>query len=88
MSDEQSETPDPIVLIQNVVAELDPSALVVGLAVAVDWLEEDGSRSMTVMHTSMPPWQLHGLMTYARDHHCVDFTGAVGYFVDEDDDED
>lgn len=87
MTDAESEPQDPIVLIQNVVASLDPSAMVVGVAVAVDWMEEDGSRTMSVIHTSMPPWQLYGLMTYARDHHCVDFAGGVSYELEDEDEE-
>lgn len=85
MTDEPEAAPDPVRQIENALAELDPSSLVVGFATVVEWLEEDGSRSMSLVKTPMAPWHLHGLLTYARDHHAL----PVEYMVEEwaDDDE-
>lgn len=91
MSDD--ETPaevDPVQVIQNALSDMDPDSLCVGFATVVEWLEKDGSRSLSVLHTDMPPWQLYGLMTYGRDHHCLELhpTAEFAEYLDEDDDED
>lgn len=71
MTDEQAPL-GPIQQIENTLADMDPSAMVVGFATVVDWLEQDGSRQMTVLHTTMPAWQLFGMLTFARQHDCWD----------------
>lgn len=83
---------DPVVAIQEIVGSLDPSSMALSVVTVVEWLEEDGSRSMSVLHTPMAPWAYHGLMTYARDHHLAtshavaevaEYLGEYGDF-DED----
>lgn len=87
MSEEQGEALDPIVTIQNTLASLDTSALVAGFATIAEWIEEDGTRTLSILHTEMPPWHLHGLLTYARDQHqAYDQVGFDGAFDDDADD--
>lgn len=66
----------PVEQIQSILADLDPSSMVLGFVVVTEWLEDDGTRTMSVIHTDQPPWHLYGVLTYARDSHiggCVDY---------------
>jgi hypothetical protein len=87
MAEEES-IPNPVDVIQETVAQLDPSSMVVGFATVVEWLEEDGSHTMSIIHTDMAPWHLYGLMTFGRDHHCVQglLDGVLGDGDGDDED--
>jgi hypothetical protein len=77
---------DPVQAVQQALAQIDTDAMVIGYACVVEWLEPDGSTAMSVLHTPMPPWHMHGLLTYGRDYHCG---GMAPVVVDVDaDDED
>ena len=75
--------------IQDVFADLDPTALVASFICVVEWLEEDGSRSLTVLNTPMPPWTFDGLMRHAAQYHNAPPESAfVSEFYDDFADED
>lgn len=73
MSEEPAEAaeervPDPLTAIQEAISGFaDDSSLCASFAVVVEWLEMDGSTTMSVIHSPMPPWHLFGLLSYARD---------------------
>lgn len=85
----ESEAPDlgPIEAIQGLLGELDPKSMVVGFSCVVEWLEPDGARALSVLHTPMSPWQMYGLMTFGREHRCVEAEMGEVYILDEDEDE-
>ena len=58
----------PIQQVQDALSGLDPAALVTGFVAVVQWAEQDGSQSLSLLHTPMAPWQLYGLLTYGRKH--------------------
>jgi hypothetical protein len=63
---EQAEERDPLARMSDLLSELDRTALVVGFATVVEWLEADGSRSLSLLGTEMDPWHAYGLLTYGR----------------------
>jgi hypothetical protein len=69
--------------LQDLIGKMDPDAMLAGFVVVAEWLEPDGENSLQVMHTPSSPWHMHGLLTYARDHHC----GATTSFYEEFDEE-
>lgn len=86
---EQDGPVDPIALIQDALAQsVDDDSLCVGYACVAEWLEADGSNSISVVHTPMPPWHLDGLLSYAREWSTSSHMMPVFEFVDEDDEDD
>jgi hypothetical protein len=77
---------DPVVTIQNTLSDLDPTAMCVGFVTVAEFLEEDGTRTLCTLHTDMAPWHMYGLITYAREHGCVQGF-PMGAFVVDDEDE-
>ena len=74
--------------VQNALGGLDPSALVAGFVAIVEWLEDDGSSTFSVVHSPMTAWHRDGLL-----HHAVTFSDEMGAYpvileMDGDFDED
>lgn len=80
--------PGPIERIQAILGEFDPEALVVGFVIVTEWLETDGQRALSVMHTPSSAWNLHGMLTYARDQHLGPHVDYEFIAVDDDDEGD
>ena len=76
---------DVLQSIQNALSALDSTSLCIGFVAVAEYLEENGSHSIAVLHTDMAPWHMHGMLTYARDHHCSVESLPVLY-LDSDDD--
>ena len=79
---------DPLKTIQDAISTLDTEALCVGFASVIEWLEADGTTTLSVLHTPMPPWHLHGLLHYAESLEgttMIDFDpdGESEYFDEE-----
>lgn len=85
--DQAQQNLGPIERIQAILAELDPSSMSLGFAVVAEWLEEDGSRSMSLLHTDMSAWHMYGLMTYARESHVSGCDFDIEYVDGEIDDD-
>lgn len=69
---EEAQPADPMQILQNAISQVaDADSFCAGFAVVCEWLEGDGSRSLQVFHTPMPPWHLQGLLSYAQDAHCT-----------------
>lgn len=69
MTDNEPEITDAIALVQNTLAELDPSAMCTGFVAVIEWIEEDGSPTLSMVHSPMPPWHLHGMLNHAQKYH-------------------
>lgn len=81
---EADEAWDPVGLIQNALAEVDPDALVAGFICVVEWLEPDGTATMSLIHSPMPPWHREGMLKYASH---FDTSMMYPVVVDMDDDD-
>lgn len=68
MSD-QEEPVGSVSKIQGVLADLDPSALCTGFVAVVEWIEEDGTSTLSMLHSPMPPWHLQGMLNHAARFH-------------------
>jgi hypothetical protein len=60
---------DNVSAVQNVLASLDPTALCTGFVAVVEWIEEDGSPTLSMIHSPMQPWHLNGVLDHARKYH-------------------
>lgn len=74
---------DPISGIQSVLGEIDPEAMVASFVCIVEWLEPDGTSSLSLLHTPMPPWHRQGLLHYAQN-----YDASTPILIDLDGDED
>lgn len=89
--DEEEQVPeeyvDAVSIVQNVLAGLDPSALCTGFVAIVEWIEEDGSPSLSMVHSPMQPWHLNGMLSHATKYHDlpVMVLGHEGVAGEEDD---
>lgn len=70
----------PIERIQAILSEADKTAMCIGFAVVAEWLEADGQRTVSLLHTDQALWHLHGLLQFALDNHV--YCGA-GFVADE-----
>lgn len=70
--------------LQDIISKMDPDAMLAGFVFVAEWIEPDGDHSLQVMHTPTSPWHMHGLLTYARDHHCGNTTSYLEEFEDEE----
>ena len=67
-ADDSPELVDPVSIIQDAIAKIGgDKSLCSGFAIVAEWLEDDGSTVLSVLHSPMPPWHMYGLLTYARD---------------------
>lgn len=60
---------DAVAMVQSVLAALEPSAMCTGFVALAEWIEEDGSPSLSMVHSPMSPWHLKGMLDHARQHH-------------------
>lgn len=73
MSEQESEDAvveapvDVVSQLTSVVADLDPDAMPINIITIVEWLEPDGSYSMSNIHTPMPVWHMRGMLSWAED---------------------
>ena len=82
---EEPELLDPSAIVQDAIAKLaEGGAFCAGFVLGIEWLEEDGSRSIEVHHSPMPPWHLTGLLDYMKDEARAPL---VIYGLDLDDDD-
>lgn len=97
MEDESTEaeaTPepvDPLALVQDALARgVDDGSLCVGFAVVAEWLEQDGTSTISVMNSPMPPWHLYGLLTFGREYSQSggQLAPVVDFQLDDEDDDD
>lgn len=58
---------DPEQTVQAAIGSTDPTAMCVGFVAVAEWLEADGTLSMSVINSEMSPWQMYGLLSFARD---------------------
>lgn len=79
LEDDQAAEVSPIQAIEQALGELDPAALVAGFACVVEWIEPDGSPAMSVIHTRMAPWHLHGMFAYAKSMHMGSYDDSEDY---------
>lgn len=77
---------DPVTVVQDALAQVGGNALAIGFACVVEWLDEDGARSLQVIHTDMPPWHLQGMLG-AGGEICSSYFVAADTFLDFDDDD-
>lgn len=83
---EASEPLDPVQVLHDAIAQVaEGGAYCAGFVLGVEWLEEDGSRSLQVFHSPMPPWHLTGLLEYMKDESHPPLV-AMAYGLDDDDD--
>lgn len=86
--DEQPENGQgPIEQIQSILNAVDPDGgMCLSFALVCEWIEQDGSQSMSLIHTEMTPWHLFGLLTYGRNYHLAGATmmTGLGEFDEED----
>lgn len=86
-----SETPepeavvDPVTAIQNTLSDMASGAMCIGYVCAVEWLEADGSSSIEIIHTDMPPWHMRGLLDWAQEMGTT-FIVSGDSLIDDDDD--
>lgn len=77
---------DPVGALQQTISRIEPDAMCIGFVCLIEWLEPDGSTTMSMLHTPMPPWHMTGML-----HHAQDFSQPIMGFLDcdhEDEEED
>lgn len=59
---------DPLSELQAAIVNTDDEdAVLAGYAVVAEWIESDGTMTMTCITSPMPPWHLYGLLSFGRD---------------------
>lgn len=83
------EEQDHIQAVQSVLASLDPGAFCTGFVAIVEWIEEDGTPSLSMVHTPMPPWHMQGMLAHASKYHDmpVMIVDPNDFEYDEDDED-
>ena len=82
---EATQPDDVLARLLSLLGELDPSALVLNVVTVAEWLEPDGSPTLSVIGTPMAPWHVKGLLQEVLDD--IAMQSAVHNFapVDLDD---
>lgn len=89
--EEASAPSDVLALMLSTLANLDPTAMVTNFIGVVEWIEEDGSPTLSVLGTAMPPWHISGLLQHVMDdlqNQVAVHSYMVDQSVEDDDDED
>lgn len=71
----------------DTLAALDPAALLINFVTVVEWIEPDGSPSLSVIGTRMAPWHIKGLLGEVIDDMEAQRAIQTVMAIDEDDDE-
>lgn len=71
VDENEEDTQNPVQLVQNTLAELDPTAMCTGFVAVIEWIEEDGSPSLSMVHSPMPQWHLTGMLDHAQKYHDI-----------------
>lgn len=70
----------------DTLSALDPNALLINFVTVVEWIEPDGSPSLSVIGTKMAPWHIKGLLAEVIDD--MESQRAIQTVLALDDDED